>query len=98
MIVINENKYENNIEIIIKNEKLKFSDCSKLLSPKKETAARVGIDSKKDILAESYLLNFKNLAPVIVMPDLLTPGIKDNTCKNPMIKADFKVNFELISF
>ena len=39
----------------------------------------VGIDSKNDILAESILLNFKNLAAVIIIPDLLTPGIKEST-------------------
>ena len=45
--------------------------------PKIETAPRVGIDSRKEILAESYLLNFKILAAVITMPDLLTPGINE---------------------
>ena len=46
---------------------------------KEKTAAKVGIDSKKDIFAESNLLNFKSLAAEIVIPDLLTPGIKDKT-------------------
>ena len=36
---------------------------------------KAGIESKKDILAASTLLNLKNLAPVIIIPDLLTPGI-----------------------
>ena len=97
-MVISENKNENIIEKIIKNEKFELSDRIKLSSPKTETAAKVGMDSKNDILAESYLLNFKNLAPVIVMPDLLTPGINDKICINPINKADFKVKFELISF
>ena len=44
--------------------------------PKIETAPNVGIDNKKDILAASYLLKFKTLAAVIVIPDLLTPGSK----------------------
>ena len=35
-----------------------------------------GIDSKNEILPESTLLNFKNLVAVIVIPALLTPGIK----------------------
>ena len=43
------------------------------------TAPSVGIDNRKDIFAASILLNCKNLAPVIEIPDLLTPGIKDNT-------------------
>tara|TARA_B100000424_G_scaffold244246_1_gene214394 strand:+ start:957 stop:1142 length:186 start_codon:yes stop_codon:yes gene_type:complete len=51
----------------------------KLLSPKIETAPKVGIESKKEIFKESSLENFKNLAAVIVIPDLLTPGINDKT-------------------
>jgi len=47
------------------------------INPKTETAPRIGIDKKKDIFAASILLNFKNLAAVIAIPDLLTPGIKD---------------------
>ena len=42
-------------------------------------AARAGIDIKKEILAESILLNPNTLPEVIVMPALLTPGTKDNT-------------------
>ena len=38
----------------------------------------VRIDKKNDILAESTLLNPKSLPEVIVIPDLLTPGIKAN--------------------
>ena len=34
------------------------------------------IDNKKDILVESTLLKFKNRAAVIVIPALLTPGIR----------------------
>ena len=43
------------------------------------TAVKAGIAVKKEILAESNLLKLKNLAPVIVIPDLLTPGIKART-------------------
>ena len=32
---------------------------------------------KKEILAESNLLKLSNLAAVIVIPDLLTPGIRE---------------------
>ena len=73
--MIKEKKKENTIEARIKNEKLKFWDWTKLFNPKRETAAKVGTDSKNDILAASYLLKFNILAPVIVIPDLLTPGI-----------------------
>ena len=44
--------------------------------PRKLAPDRAGIDNKKAILVESTLLNFKILAAVIVMPALLTPGIK----------------------
>ena len=91
-----ENKKENIIEIINKKEKLKLSDFTKLFNPKIETAAKVGIDNKNDILTESYLLNFNALAPVIAIPDLLTPGTNDKICRDPIKTADFNVKFELI--
>ncbi len=97
-IVIKENKKESNIEIIIKNEKFKLSDSTKFFNPKIDTAAKVGIESRNDILAESYLLNFRALAPVIVIPDLLTPGIKDKICNTPMKIADLTVKFKFIFF
>jgi hypothetical protein len=75
--VIKEKKNDNIIETIISNEKSKLSDTIKLFNPNIETDPKVGIENKNDILAASYLLNFKNLAPVIVIPALLTPGIKD---------------------
>ena len=93
-----ENKKENIIEIIIKNEKLKLSDFTKFFNPKIETAAKVGIDNRNDILAESYLLNFNALAPVIAIPDLLTPGTNDKICRKPIKIADVNVKFELIFF
>ena len=93
-----ENKKENIIDIIIKKEKSKLSDFTKLFNPKIETAAKVGMDNRNDILAESYLLNFNTLAPVIAIPDLLTPGTKDKICSNPIKTADFNEKFELISF
>ena len=93
-----ENKKENIIEISINKEKLKLWDFNKLLNPKIETAANVGIDNRNDILAESYLLKFNDLAPVIAIPDLLTPGINDNIWKKPIKIADFNVKFELILF
>ena len=36
---------------------------------------KIGTDVRKDIFAASTLLKFKNLAPVIIIPYLLTPGI-----------------------
>ena len=39
----------------------------------------MGIDKKKEILAESNLLNPNILTEVIVIPDLLTQGIKAKT-------------------
>ena len=41
------------------------------------TIANTGRDVKKDIFAESILLYLSILALVIVIPDLLTPGIND---------------------
>ena len=93
-----ENKKQKAIETSIKNEKLKLSDFTKLFNPKIETAAKVGIDNRKDILAESYLLNFNVLAPVIAIPDLLTPGTKDKICRKPIKSEDFNVKFELSLF
>ncbi len=58
--------------------KQKLSSTIKFFSPKKETAPKTGIDKKKEIFAESTLLKFNNLAAVIAIPDLLTPGTKDN--------------------
>ena len=72
-------------------EKFKSGDEIIFLSPKILTAANVGIESRNEIFAESYLLNFNILAAEIVIPDLLTPGIKDKICKTPINIADLKV-------
>ena len=87
---------DKKIDAKFKIEKLRFSEIIKLFIPKILTAASVGIDKKKDILAESYLLKFKNLAVEIVIPDLLTPGTKDSIWRKPIIIADFKLKFFLI--
>ena len=60
----------------------------KFFNPKNETAPKIGIDIKKDIFAESTLLKFNNLAAVIAIPDLLTPGIKDKIWNIPIKIAD----------
>ena len=74
-------RYEkiNDRKIAIKfiNEKLKLSEVTRFFSPNIDTAAKVGIDNKNEILAESILLKFIILAALIVIPDLLTPGIKE---------------------
>ena len=76
LIVIYENRKDKIIEIIFNLIKYKSLIIIKFLKPKNETAPKIGIDSKKEILAASILLKFSNLAAVIAMPDLLTPGIK----------------------
>ena len=45
--------------------------------PKTVTAASIGIDNRKDIFVASNLSNSRNLAAVIAIPDLLTPGINE---------------------
>ena len=75
--MIKENKKDKTIQIKFKAENSKFSLTIIFFKPKIETAPNVGIDNKKDIFAESNLSKFNNLAAVIVIPDLLTPGIKD---------------------
>ena len=47
-------------------------------NPNIDTAPKVGRDNRNDIFEESNLLKFKILAAVMVIPDLLTPGIKAN--------------------
>ena len=57
--------------------KLKSSEEIKFFSPKIETAPKIGIEIKKEIFPASILLKFNNLAAVIAIPDLLTPGTKE---------------------
>ena len=78
-IVIKEKIKDKKIKTKFNIEKFKSSSKIIFFKPKIETAPRVGTDNKKDIFAASILLQFKNLAAVIVIPDLLTPGIKDIT-------------------
>jgi hypothetical protein len=79
LIVINEKINDKNIKIRFNKEKLILSELNKFFKPKIDTAPSVGMDNKNDILAASNLLKFRSLAAVIVIPDLLTPGTKDNT-------------------
>ena len=78
LIVIREKINEKKIEIKLSNEKLKSFEEIKFVKPNIETAPSVGIDKRKDIFTASNLLKFKNLAAVIEIPDLLTPGIKES--------------------
>ena len=81
---MNDNKIEN----MFISENCKSSAFIRLFIPKTLTAAKVGIDSKKEILAASTRSKFKNLAAVIDIPDLLVPGIKDRTWNKPINIAD----------
>ena len=73
-------------------EKIKF------FKPKNDTAPKIGIEIRKEIFAASVLLNFNNLAAVIAIPDLLTPGTKDKICKIPIKKTDLISKFFCKSF
>jgi len=77
-IVTYEKTNENMTAIIAKkfNSMLPIFIISYI--PRILAAARVGIDKKNEILAESNLLNPNNLPDVIVMPALLTPGIRES--------------------
>ena len=65
------------IQNIFVIEKLILFEDNVLFNPKSDTAPKVGKDNRNDIFAESNLLKFKILAADRVIPDLLTPGIKD---------------------
>ena len=90
---MNENEKDKKIEVIFWTEKIILSELTIFFMPNIETAAKVGTDSKKEILAEYILLKLSNLAAVMVMPDLLTPGIKEKTWKKPIINAVLKEKF-----
>ena len=74
-------KYENindkKIEIIFNIDKCALLENIIFFNPKIDTAPKVGIESKKEILDASNLLKFNSLPAVIVIPDLLTPGIRE---------------------
>ena len=93
-----ENINEKIIAIKFVIVKLLSFENTIFINPKTETAPRIGIDKKKDIFAASILLNFKNLAAVIAIPDLLTPGIKDKIWKKPIKKTDLILKSLLIFF
>ena len=80
------------------NEKFMLSEKIKFFIPKIDTAPKIGIEIKNATFAESTLLKFNNLAAVIAIPDLLTPGTRDKIWKRPIKNADFKVKFSSILF
>tara|TARA_E500000178_G_C16543671_1_gene539891 strand:+ start:257 stop:526 length:270 start_codon:yes stop_codon:yes gene_type:complete len=88
LIVKKEKKKESRIDNMFINEKFRSCELVKLYKPNNETAHKVGIEIKNEIFAASTLSNFKNLAAVMEIPDLLTPGIKDKIWKNPIKKTD----------
>ena len=87
-MVSNEKKNEITIENKFDWVNCMSSETNKFLKPKIEIAPKIGIDNKNDILAESTRLNCKNLAAVIAIPDLLTPGTRDKIWKRPIKKID----------
>ena len=60
------------------NVKLILFDSTKFVILKKVIDNNIGIEKKKEIFIVLFLSNFKNLPAVIVIPDLLTPGINDS--------------------
>ena len=75
--VVKEKTNEDTIAMITKQLNSKdFSNTS--FNPRNLAPAKAGTESKKEILLESTLLNFKIIATVIVMPALLTPGMSEN--------------------
>ena len=77
LIVIKEKRNEKKIENKLKREKLKFSDFIILLIPKILTAAKVGIDNKKEIKANIERLKklkiYINLIPEINTIEIQVP-------------------------
>ena len=97
-MVINEKKKDNKIDVIFIIAKSNLPEVIIFLIPKKETAPKIGIESKNVIFAASTLLNFNNLAAVIAIPDLLTPGINEKICNILIKNTDFKLKSLLIFF
>ena len=71
-------KKDTIIDNKLKYVKIKSSEKIKFFIPKIETAPKIGIEIKNEILPASNLLKFKILAAVIAIPDLLTPGTRES--------------------
>ena len=95
---MNEKMKDNKIAARFSLAKLKLSEVIIFVIPKKETAPKIGIESKNVILAASTLLNFNILAAVMAIPDLLTPGTNEKICKTLMKNTDFNLKSVLIFF
>ena len=78
--------------------KLESWDCKILKIPKHETAPSIGIEIKNEIFAASVLLKLRNLAAVIAIPDLLTPGNNDRTWNTPIKIANLREKFFLMLY
>ena len=89
---------DNKIAVRFSLAKFKLSETIIFVIPKKETAPKIGIESKNAILAASTLLNFNILAAVMAIPDLLTPGTNEKICKILMKNTDFNLKSVLIFF
>ena len=87
-IVNIENINAKNIEKKSRIETERSPDVKRLFKPYIVITPKTGIDNKKEIFEASYLLKFWNLLAVIVIPILLTPGIKDKIWNNPINNAD----------
>ena len=95
---MNEKMKDNKIAVRFSLAKFKLSEIIIFVIPKKETAPKIGIESKNAILAASTLLNFNILAAVMAIPDLLTPGTNEKICKILMKNTDFNLKSVLIFF
>ena len=62
-------------------------------SDKEREAKIIGIDKSIENLTAFMRSNWRNLAPVMVTPALLAPGIKAITCHKPMINDSRNVIF-----
>ena len=95
---MNEKMKDNKIAARFSLAKLKLSEVIIFVIPKKETAPKIGIESKNAILAASTLLNFNILAAVMAIPDLLTPGTNEKICKILIKNTDLNLKSVLIFF
>ena len=95
---MNEKMKDNKIAARFSLAKLKLSEVIIFVIPKKETAPKIGIESKNAILAASTLLKFNILAAVMAIPDLLTPGTNEKICKILIKITDFNFKSALIFF
>ena len=95
---MNEKIKDNKIAVRFSLAKFKLSETIIFVIPKKETAPKIGIESKNAILAASTLLNFNILAAVMAIPDLLTPGTNEKICKILIKITDFNFKSALIFF